>query len=230
MMRSYVIQKQKQIVEMQGNFYTPTGIHVYFKDQLNNHRVDVERVVNKVENRIPEHLLSNVEMIIIGHFDEFTERGINAFYKDSALYISPDQDNDGDLYDDVIHEIAHSVEESYGEFIYGDARVRDEFLRKREHIYNILWKMGHKAHRDMFMNVEFDKEFDDFLHKTVGYDKLSTFMAGVFISPYAATDLREYFGVGFTEFYLDSNHNFFKKVSPELYNKIKLLQDPENLD
>ena len=25
-MRSYVIQKQKQIVEMQNNFYTPTGI------------------------------------------------------------------------------------------------------------------------------------------------------------------------------------------------------------
>ncbi len=73
-MRNYVAQKQKQLIEQQSNFYTPTGIHVYFKDQLSNHKVDIERVVNKVENKIPEHLLSNVEMIIIGHFDEFTER------------------------------------------------------------------------------------------------------------------------------------------------------------
>ena len=111
MMRNYVTQKQKQLIEQQSNFYTPTGIHVYFKDQLSNHKVDIERVVSKVENRIPEHLLSNVEMIIIGHFDEFTERGINAFYRDSALYITPDQDSDADFYDDVIHEISHSVEE-----------------------------------------------------------------------------------------------------------------------
>jgi len=230
MMRNYVTQKQKQLIEQQSNFYTPTGIHVYFKDQLSNHKVDIERVVSKVENRIPEHLLSNVEMIIIGHFDEFTERGINAFYRDSALYITPDQDSDADFYDDVIHEISHSVEEAYGQFIYGDAKIKNEFLRKREHLYNILWKLGHKAHKSMFMNIEFDQEFDDFLHKTVGYDKLSTLISGVFISPYAATDLREYFGVGFTEFYLDSNHNFFKKVSPELYKKLKFLQDPENLD
>ena len=63
-MRNYVAQKQKQLIEQQSNFYTPTGIHVYFKDQLSNHKVDIERVVNKVENKIPEHLLSNVEMII----------------------------------------------------------------------------------------------------------------------------------------------------------------------
>ena len=137
-MRSYVIQKQKQIVEMQNNFYTPTGIHVYFKDQLNNHRVDVERVVSKVENRIPEHLLSNVEMIIIGHFDEFTERGINAFYKDSALYISPDQDNERDLLDDIFHEIAHAVEKTHENHIYGDGRLEREFLFKRKYLYYLL--------------------------------------------------------------------------------------------
>ena len=229
-MRDYVIQKQKQIVEQAHNFYTPTGIHVYFKDQIDSHRVDVERTISKVERRLPPHLLSNVEMIIIGHFDEFEERGLNAFYKDSALYISPEQESDADLYDDIIHEISHSIEEESGAFIYGDGKIRDEFLRKREHLYNILWKTGHKAQKQFFMDLEYNQEFDDFLHKTIGYDKLSTLMAGVFISPYAATSLREYFAVGFTEFYLDSNHNFFKKVSPELYKKVKFLQDEENLD
>jgi len=52
----------------------------------------------------------------------------------------------------------------------------------------------------------------------------------LFISPYAATSIREYFATMFTEFYLDPNHNFIKKVSPAVYEKIMLLQDPEKLD
>lgn len=225
MMLNYVKQRQKRLVEQTKNFYTPTGIHVYFKDQVDNHLIDVEMVISKIERTLPTHLLSNVEMVIIGHFDEFEERGINAFYKDSALYVSPVLEDNADLYDDLIHEIAHSVEEEYGQMIYGDAKIKNEFIRKREHIFNILWKMGHKTKKDFFMNPEFDQEFDEFLHKTVGYDKLSSFMSGIFLSPYAATDLREYFAVGFTEFYLDSNHEFFKKVSPELYAKIRSLQE-----
>ena len=53
---------------------------------------------------------------------------------------------------------------------------------------------------------------------------------GLFITPYAATSLKEYYATGFTEFYLDSNHNFLQKVSLELYKKLLLIQDPEKLD
>jgi hypothetical protein len=56
-------------------------------------------------------------------------------------------------------------------------------------------------------------------------------MKGVFITPYAATSLREYFATGFTEFYLHpDDHEFLKKISPELYKKINSLHDPEILD
>ena len=94
----------------------------------------------------------------------------------------------------------------------------------------MLWKMGFKAPKSFFQNVEFTTEFDDFLHKQVGYDKLTTIMQGLFISPYAATSLREYFATMFTEYYMDSNHSFLKKVSPELYKKILKIQSSEMLD
>ena len=60
----------------------------YFKDQLMNPELDVERVTSKLERLIPKHLLSEIEMIIIGYFEEFEEKEISAFYKDGTLNIS----------------------------------------------------------------------------------------------------------------------------------------------
>tara|TARA_R110000787_G_scaffold71112_1_gene158267 strand:+ start:2988 stop:3524 length:537 start_codon:yes stop_codon:yes gene_type:complete len=176
------------------------------------------------------HILSCVEMIIIGDFKEFHERSINAFYDSGAIYVSNLQDDNEDIYDDLIHEYAHAVEEEYGYFIYNDRKIYKEFLRKRRHLYQILWKMGFKAPKAFFDNVEFDQEFDDFLYKKVGYLTLDNALQGLFLSSYAATSLREYFATAFTDFYMESNHKFLKTVSPELYEKIMLLQSTEKLD
>ena len=108
MLRNYLLKKQKMLQEQQTDFYTPSGIHVFFKDNIDN--INVEKVVNKVENTIPPHLLSEVEMIIVGWFDEFEERSLNAFYDSGTLYISNIQDDFADMYDDLIHEISHSIE------------------------------------------------------------------------------------------------------------------------
>ena len=95
----------------------------------------------------------------------------------------------------------------------------------------MLWKMGYKIPEQMFMNTEYEEEFDMLLYQEIGYDKLSNIMTGVFITPYAATSLREYFASGFTEFYIHPDtHGFLQKVGPELYKKLVLLQDPEKLD
>jgi Mlc titration factor MtfA (ptsG expression regulator) len=171
-----------------------------------------------------------VEMIIFGHFDEFGARSINAFYDSGTLYISNVQDDVADLYDDIIHEYSHSLEEVYGYEIYGDQKIKDEFLRKRKHMHDILWKSGYKAPLSFFMNAELDEEFDKFLHEKVGYDKLSTLLMGLFITPYAATSLSEYFATGFAEYYQHPDSSPLPQVSPALYKKILLLQKPEALD
>ena len=231
MLRDYIQHKQSRLLEQQTDFYTSTGIHVYFKDPVSNKEINVETVVSDIESIIPVHLLSEVEMIIIGWFDEFEERSINAFYDGGTLYVSNVQNDFMDMYDDIIHEISHSLEEPYGYFIYGDKKVENEFLRKRKFLHDILWQKGFKAPMTVFMELEYNKEFDMLLYKKIGYDKLSTLLAGVFMTPYAATSLREYYATGFTEFYVNpDNHGFLQKVGPELYKKLVLLQDPEKLD
>ena len=186
-----------------------------------NDLVDLDTVISNLEAKLPDHIRDGVEMIIVGRFDEFEERDINAFYKDGALYVSNIQSDNDDLLDDLVHETAHSVEEQYGMEIYADQEIKDEFLRKRMHLYNMLWNMGFKAPRDMFLDTEYDQEFDEFLHQDVGYDKLSEILKGVMVTPYAATSLREYFATGFTEFYLyPDSHDYLQKTSPELYRKL----------
>ena len=229
MLKTYIKNKQTQLLERQADFYTASGLHVYFKEPVEN--IDVESVISKIEAALPSHLTDEIEMIIFGWFDEFEERNLNAFYEGGTLYISHIQDDEDDLYDDLIHEISHSLEEPHGYFLYGDKKVEQEFLRKRKYLHDMLWKMGFKAPLSIFMDPEYNEEFDMFLHQKIGYDKLAPIMAGVFITPYAATSLREYFATGFTEFFLHpESHNFLKKLGPSLYKKLILLQNPEKLD
>lgn len=231
MLKDYIQASQKRVMEQISNFYTSTGIHVYFKDQMLDDSVDVEKIVSKLESLIPTQLLSEVEMIIIGHFDEFEERNLTAFYKDGALHISNVQMDEDDLLDDMIHETAHAVEIAYGQAIYADAKIKDEFLRKREHLYNLLWSVGFKAPKRLFMDPEYDQEFDEFLLKDIGYEKLSKIVNGLFINSYAPTSLKEYFATGFTEFYMHPNeHTYLKQTAPALYNKLEKINNIDSLD
>ena len=225
-----LIQKLKKQQNSKLDFYTQSGLHVYFKDPLIDDSIDAEAAVSKFESMMPMHLLSCIEMIIFGDFEEFHERSLNAFYDSGAIYTTNLQDDENDILDDLVHELSHGVEEQYGYQIYGDQKLRDEFLNKRMHLYKILWEMGFKAPKAFFQDIEYNQEFDEFLHQTVGYDTLSNSLQGLFISPYAATSLREYFATGFTDFFIQSDHKFLKIVSPALYDKIILLQKEENLD
>ena len=231
MLQDYIQQKQSRLLERQTDFYTPTGLHVFFKDTVQNNQVDTEKVVAKVESLIPDHLLSEVEMIIIGWFDEFEERDLNAFYDGGTLYISNIQEDSEDMLDDMIHEISHSLEEPHGYFLYGDKKIEQEFLKKRKFLHDMLWKMNYKVPLSVFMETEYNKEFDKLLYQDIGYEKLSNVMQGLFINPYAATSLREYFATGFTEFYLHPDeHEYLQKLCPVLYKKLVTLQKQEKLD
>ncbi len=229
MLKTYL--KNQQMKNSQIDFYTPSGIHVYFKDKIDNDKVDVEKVIGKVESKIPHHLLSDIEMVIVGWFKEFEERDINAFYKDAILHISNEQDDINDMVDDIIHEVAHSVEELFGYDIYSDNKIKNEFLNKRARLHDELWSLGYKIPKSYFKNVEYDIKFDNFLLNDVGYDKLNVICVGLFINAYAPTSLREYFATGFTDFYMrPDDHETLKKVSPKLYEKIFKLNSEDSLD
>ena len=106
MLRDYIHQRQKMLKES-NNFYTSSGIQIFTKDELINNDIDIDSVVAKFESHLPEHTRDEIEMIIIGHFKEFEERGIKDLYKNGAINVSNVKDDVADLIDELIHETDH---------------------------------------------------------------------------------------------------------------------------
>ena len=219
-MRQYIKTSQATILERKENIFF-NSIVVYIKDPLPE-EVSLTNVLNRIEKSLPKHLVSNVEAIYVGDFELFKEKEINAAYEDGAIYISNTQDNEDDLIDDVIHEIAHAVEDQFGMEVYADGDLEREFLYKRQKLLEILDAHGYELEKSYFFDTEYNEEFDDYLYKQVGYDKLIFFTMDLFPSNYSATSLREYFAVGFEKFFLGESREIHK-ISPVLYKKIHLV-------
>ena len=197
------------------------NIQVYVKDSLPEY-FDILHVLRKIENLIPSHFVYNIDSIIIGQFDELLDREVNAMYKDGTLYITNDQTDENDMIDDIVHEIAHAVEEMAKQELYDDNQIKNEFLGKRRRLYSIIKNENFNVEAEAFLNIYYSADFDDFLYKEVGYPLLTSLSMGLFVSPYAVTSLREYFAIGFEEYHL-KDREYLKKISPKLYFKIEEL-------
>tara|TARA_R100000008_G_scaffold58118_1_gene36027 strand:+ start:662 stop:1363 length:702 start_codon:yes stop_codon:yes gene_type:complete len=202
------------------------NISVFIKDPLPAN-VPLAPVLRKIESIIPRHLVYNVDAVYVGDFEQFGEREINALYRDGALYISNKQDDVVDLLDDIVHEISHASEEKYAAEIYGDGLLEQEYLNKKQRLYEILISYGYNIDYNSFMQTEYTQEFDDLLYKQIGYEKLEFYAMGLFISNYAITSLREYFSVGFERYFL-GNAAELSGISPYLYQKVDNLANLEN--
>ena len=207
--------------------YKMKNIDIYIKDMLPNN-INPDVVFTYISKRIPAHLLSRIDIIYVGQFDIFKEKDVNAVYDDGAIYISNEQADINDMIDDIIHEIAHSVEEKYYDDIYGDQSIKKEFLGKRQRLYMELLTNDYKPYNKIRNTYIYDEEIDMYFYKTVGYEKMWYLVGGLFLSPYAATSLREYFAIGFEYYYL-KDRSQLKKECPFLYNKLSELEFPEEL-
>ena len=157
-------------------------------------------------------------------FQIFLEkRKIQGLYKDNTIYVTNEQESNLDMLDDIIHEVAHSVEEIYSSQIYSDELIQKEFLKKRKKLWLILKEKGIEGDLSLFLNPKFTHEFDNFLYSDVGYDTMYLYITDLFYSPYGATSLREYFANGFEAFFMKQEISRLKKISPVLYNKLEQL-------
>ena len=224
----YLHMSQKRFENQRKEFLMKEGIQVFIKDKISND-IQLKDVLDVINSYIPSHLLGEIDSIYVGMFDDFEKKETNAAYKDGAIYVSNEQDSEQDLIDDLVHEIAHSLEEPFGYIIYGDRKLEDEFLAKREKLYEILKAEGLKPKYDLFMETEYNPKMDKYLYKKVGYDRLNFIMNsyGIFTSAYPATSLREYFASGF-EYYFLENPMELMKISPVLYKKIEELHTYES--
>jgi hypothetical protein len=186
--------------------------------------IDLKRVLHNFYNMLPKRFFHGLDAVYVMESPIFKEREINAFYRDAALFISPDQDNEQDLVDDLVHEIAHHLEAINPEEIYSDNKLKREFVKKRKQIKFELASEGYDLNELDFEEISYNKTFDLFLYKNVGYPKMRNIGSGVFLRPYAATSIREYFASGFEAFYLGKKDDLYK-VSPVLYTLIERLDE-----
>tara|TARA_B100001094_G_scaffold149953_1_gene145096 strand:- start:988 stop:1650 length:663 start_codon:yes stop_codon:yes gene_type:complete len=206
------------------DMYSISGVDVFIKDKLPDH-VDPEFVFKYISSLLPPHVIDGVDIIYIGEFPRFKESGVNAYYEDGAIYVSNEQDDDRDMIDDIVHEIAHASEELHMDEIYIKSFIR-EFKAKRRSLAARLEDM-YEIPENIVMKIEYDKKIDDFFHKEVGYDILNQICVGIFPSAYAATSIREYFARGFEEYFIGDRENL-KNTCPILYRVLHSLISTED--
>jgi hypothetical protein len=127
------------------------NVHVFIKDAIIGD-VNLDNVLNKVKNSIPLHLFGGLDAIYVGQFKELQQKEVNAAFMDGALYISNIQQDEESMMEDIIHEIAHSLEEVANFNMYQDDSIYDEFLAKRLKLQSILQSNGYNTSKQNFSN------------------------------------------------------------------------------
>jgi hypothetical protein len=179
--------------------------------------VNIAELATEVEELLPSRLLEEVDVIYFGEFPTLGTK--NAAYSNGAIYIDHTEPTNYDILENIVHEAAHSLEPKFGSFLY-DSDLKKEFLGKRMRLKSILDHHGHKIPKEFYQYTEYNKLFDEFLANEVGYPTLLNLTMGLFVSPYGATSLQEYFANGFEKYFLE-NPSFVRNTSPVLYRKIE---------
>jgi hypothetical protein len=218
-MRDFIKSKKQ-------NNFTIKGVQVFIKDSSREIQ-DLKVPISSALNKVPEHLLVNLDTIYFGSFEHLEKLDLQAMYMNSSIFISSEIEEESEIVDDLVHEIAHSIEEIHKDKIYFDGEIEREFILKRKSLWNLLKQKGLNADLSRFLETEYNQEFDEFLYLEIGYPVLSIYSSSLFYSPYAVTSLREYFANGFEAFFMKEDVARLQKLSPALFKKIVLLSDLE---
>jgi hypothetical protein len=222
MNKDYVVQSSKKVMAERREYSLFGDIQVYVKDSFTSD-VDMSMVIKKLEQTIPRDFTYGVELIIIGQFDDLNKRDVKAAFMDGAIYVTNDQKSLDDVFDDIVHEISHSIEKTHASILFSDGKVVREYLGKKRRLVDLLTASGLLVPPDVADSIEYNKAFDEFLHFELGYEKVGNYTKGLFIDSYAAVSLSEYFATGFESYYVDKDGAYLTKISPALHEKIEVL-------
>jgi len=198
------------------------GIPVFVTGDVQE-EVSIPDFCQEVEKILPERLLAGIDVVYIGEFPEL--EGRNATFADGAIYMTAQEPTNFDMVENFVHEVAHAIEVTYGMEIYTED-LQQEFLAKRQRLSHLLEAQGFYIEPLLYASTEYDQKFDEFLANTVGYPTLLNLTMGLFVSPYGATSLQEYFANGFEKYFLDSPRTV-GEISPVLYRKIENIINDE---
>ena len=224
-MIDYIKESNKKAQDR--NEYMLFNVPVYVINKFPSN-IKINNILDSVKDIIDEKYLDGLETIYIGDFKDLNRRDIQSMLKDGAIWISSNNVKniitEPLVVENIIHEVSHLLEEKYQSQIYGDGKLEREYNSKKNRLFHILKNEGYDIDLDLFFSDDMLKEFDNFLYRVVGYDKISLLTAGLFISPYSITTVREYFATGMLD-YLTDDESYVKEISPTLYSKIKNIKE-----
>jgi hypothetical protein len=204
------------------NEYMLFNVPVYVINKFPNN-IEINNILDTVKDIISINYLNGLDAIYVGDFKDLNRRDIQSMLKDGAIWISSNNIKnvitEPLVVENIIHEIAHLLEDRFQSQIYGDGKLEREYESKKNRLLQILKADGYDVSPDLFFSDDMLKEFDSFLYREVGYDKISMLTAGLFLSPYSITTIREYFASGFISYLLDEDDHL-SDISPILYRKI----------
>ena len=228
-LKSIIEQKHKD-----RKMFSWNGITFYIKDDFvkqekSSETFNIHNALSTLDGKLPKHFFKNVETVYIGDFHFLNQKEVQAMYQDSSIYITNVQDSIEDFCDDLVHEIAHSVEESSKHLIYYDDKLENEFLEKRKRMFLLFKNKGYNPNLKDFLNIEYSEDLDNYLYNEVGYNAVDMLTSSTFYSPYAMTSLREYFANGFEAYFYFRDIEFIKNNCPQLLQKLEdLIHIEEN--
>ncbi len=183
-------------------------------------KADVAQVIRDLEDRVPDHFLTHLQIISIDRFPDLEKDQLLSDYNNNEIRILSTLRAE-EMFSAMLHEIAHHVETLYNQDIYGDGSIISEFLGKRDNLYRRIAGKFAAVDQKMFRTIEFDDRLQDLFYETIGLDAMTNFVLGLFPSPYAAVSVKEYWAIGFENFITDQYSNdFTKRISPNLYKKL----------
>ena len=215
-------RSSSKILSEKKRFYFNRGIEFVVKDPLPK-GVDVEKLMALLRVNLPVSCYNGINNVYFGQYDILKKRQLSALHHEGDIYIDNRQKGEKSFLDDLIHEFAHRFENNNAEKIYEDGKIINEFIGKRNRLYDLLsQEVDFDLNYFDFLNVEYEKDFDDLLHHDIGYKLISNIAPSLFVRPYAATSVREYFATGFESYFLEGE-SAIKKISPALYEKLKAI-------
>lgn len=222
--KEYIIKSSRKNLRERREYSLFNDIQVYIKDSLPSN-IDMSVIIRDVENSIPAELVYGIEVIIVGKFEVLDTRGVKAAFLDGGIYITNEQENAQDLFDDLVHEISHSVEITHGSMLFSDGKLAQEYLGKKQRLVDLLRADGIIVPPDISNSLEYSVEFDEFLHYELGWEKARNYTSGLFIDSYSSVSLSEYFATGFESYYINTDGSNLSKISPVLHEKIEMLTE-----
>ena len=219
-MNKYIKNSHNKNLSERKEFTVFGTINIFVKDPVPS-EIDITNVIMEIEDTIPPHLFYEVETIMVGKFKELEQRGIRAAFLDGGIYVTNEQPSDEQLFEDIIHEVAHAVEKMYDYDLYADTKIELEYLAKKKRFIDLLSAHDINVPNRLKYESEYSKAFDEFLHYEVGYEKLTNFTKGLFVTPYASVSVSEYFATAFEMFFVQGEEGYIKEISPELFIKLR---------